>query len=189
LRRETCDDHSLLEQHPYFLDLMQGRMSRERYAAFLSAYAGHMLPLESVLDRGLRNNPFHVYVQPACRLASLAADLSQLGQPWPPANQAATDWCVPRSSSFLVGVLYVHLGSRLGARLIAKQLLANHAIVASCGGSFFSDHDHGFAMWMDFLERLQQNEAEIHVSAAVEGAQAAFGEFRFWLSRAHGGQV
>lgn len=175
LRRETRDLHELLESQGQFVDLIQGRMTRQQYAAFLVLYASHLSPVATALDEGLRDTPFHDLVEKACRLPALARDLQVLGQSWPSLGPHAAGWCLSRSLSFLVGVLYVHLGSRLGARLISAQLQACFAMTATNGAGFFATSDERH-LWPDFLCRLEREVAQLDVLAAVAGARSAFSE-------------
>ena len=107
------------------------------------------------------------------RSAALDADLAELGIPCPPVATA------PRldGEAFLFGVLYVLEGSRLGARLLTRQILANgdpHLRRATR----YLRHGEGKPFWQTFLARL---EASIAVrrspERAVAGAVAAFACF------------
>lgn len=188
LRLDTCQLHAQLERQPFFADLMQGSMTQPQYLTFLTAYAGHLLPVASVLDQGLSPSAFHDFIAKACRLDALAKDLTSLGQPWPPARQCPVDWLEANSTSFLVGLLYVHLGSRLGARLISKRMQLCYGLNAGNGAAFFAAANDG-AVWAGFLNLLSAKEMQLEVQATLRGAQAGFRELDSWLDRAAGGPL
>ena len=93
-----------------------------RYAEFLSASAAALWPLEQALSKRQRSpNSFLTGTSAHGRPDDIHADLTELGVPCPVAAPApALD-----GEAFLFGILYVLEGSRLGARLLTRQVLAS----------------------------------------------------------------
>lgn len=198
LRRETRDLHLQLEGHVCFARLMGGDMSGPQYAAFLAAYAEHLIPVAAALEQGLRQSPFQPYIAPACRLAELTQDLQLLQAelqrtvPVQPGSTSAAEpaaWCAAQCPSFLLGALYVHLGSQLGARVISRQLKNCYGIAVHNGGAFFSStgeiRTSEARTWADFLSVLSTETPSLDRPATVRGARATFTALSSQLSLAN----
>ena len=151
-----------------------------RYGEFLSASAGALWPLEQALNAADVVRLFPDWNERS-RSAALDADLAQLGIPRPPVSSA------PRldGEAFLFGVLYVLEGSRLGARLLTRQILAS-GDPQLYRATRYLRHGEDKPLWQTFLSRLESSIAVRHAPEhAVAGAVAAFGCFAGRLPHAH----
>ncbi|MBE7184236.1 MAG: biliverdin-producing heme oxygenase [Methylobacterium mesophilicum] len=134
---------------------------RESYRHFLLAHARVLFTLEAMLE-GQAGLPLW-----RSRRAALDADLRDLGavRPEPlPVEPIAGE-------AALHGVLYVLEGSRLGGRLLSRQ-------VGEGLPSAFLSAAHEKGEWREFLSRLDaraQAEGPLWLDAAVDGASCAFG--------------
>lgn len=145
--------------------------TRDGYRAFLRAHARALPALETALERGGFGARLADWPQRR-RSATLAEDLAALGEtPPPPLPQPTTHadlgaWCW--------GAGYVLEGSRLGGRVLARQVQAAtpDAPVAYLG------HGSELPLWPRFVEAL---EAAVSLPSDAEalraGAEAAFGLF------------
>lgn len=172
LRDDTRDAHDAVDAVYGGFDLAD----RRSYAAFLSAHAAIVLPLETMLDdAGIATL---VDDWPDRRRApAIAADLTALSRPLPPPLA-----CPPvAGDAGLLGALYVLEGSRLGGRMLARQ-------VASDFPREYLDPDQPTGHWSKLLVRLEELLYTDHrVTEAIVSARAVFASFeasgRAWLAR------
>jgi heme oxygenase (biliverdin-IX-beta and delta-forming) len=168
LRSATADCHAEVDAR--FAPMVANGASR--YAEFLSASAAALWPLERALNAADVTRILPDW-EDRSRSAALDADLSELGIPCPAAAP------VPRldGEAFLFGVLYVLEGSRLGAKLLTRQILGSsnpHLHRATR----YLQHGEGKPLWQTFLARLESSIAvRRSPERAVAGAVAAFACF------------
>lgn len=142
------------------------------YRRFLLASLHALEPLETALTEGgatalLPDWPRRV------RAADLRADLAALGVDAGPTTPAT----LPDGEAYRFGVMYVLEGSRLGARLLARRLLAA-ADARLHAASRYLCHGHDRPFWPSFLTQLERSQAVAAAPAeAADGARAAFARF------------
>lgn len=167
LRAATAEAHRKLDSLATRFDLT----SDTGYRAFLTVSAEALLALEAALERaGVAQ---HLDDWPArARAGAIVADLQGLGGEAP----AAAPVTLPASPAALFGVLYVLEGSRLGARLILKQLEAAGEHIRR--NSRYLAHGVESDLWRSFAARLESEPAVSRDPAAVvAAAQTAFTVF------------
>lgn len=149
--------------------------TRPGYTGFLAAQARALLPLETALDAGPAGQVIDDW--PSRRRGALiTADLAELGE--------ATGHAGPFSIATVeaaAGTLYVLEGSRLGARMLARQ-------VPTDVPRRFLDADQLSGNWRKLLDRLDSILYEPPaLQSAVDAALAAFAAFeqsgRHWLAK------
>ena len=146
---------------------------KNAYAAFLSALARAVLPLEQALEQGGVERVLPDW--PARRRsAALERDLDILEIPIPAPVQVV----VTSDEARLFGRLYVLEGSRLGGKLLVRRALGNADPQVRAATNYLG-HGAGADLWRGFLQRLEDSQA---VAAAptrtMLGAREAFGLFR-----------
>ncbi|WP_201799955.1 biliverdin-producing heme oxygenase [Andreprevotia sp. IGB-42] len=141
-----------------------------QYRRFLAAQAAALVPLEAALEAAGIDTLLPDW--PArCRRFVLQADLAQLGEV--PGAPDAPPQIAADASRW--GYAYVLEGSRLGARLLSRQLEASGNPALQAAGSFLQ-HGSGQPFWQTFLTGLEQvDEADAPLVHA--GAQHAFALF------------
>lgn len=143
-----------------------------RYAEFLSASAAALWPLEQALGTANVARILPDWHERA-RSAALRADLADLGISAPPTTPAPEI----KDDAFLFGVLYVLEGSRLGARLLTRRVLAT-GTPSMHRATRYLRHGEGKPLWQTFLCRLEASAAVRRApKCAVAGAIAAFACF------------
>jgi heme oxygenase len=164
LREATAQDHAILDARVagWRIETPAG------YAAFLLASAIALTPLELALERAgvqtwLPDWPVRA------RRDALAADLAVLGVEVPVFEPAF----VP-SPDFGAGLLYTLEGSRLGARVLARQ-----ARGAMDGPPLaYLTHGQGRPLWRDFLTWLESiPKVGSRTDAIQAGARYGFNRF------------
>ncbi|MBN6152771.1 biliverdin-producing heme oxygenase [Xanthomonas sp. AmX2] len=177
LREATHDQHQAVEQLPAMRLLAQGRVSAAQYVDVLRRHhrvlAGwerqHAAWLATLADGDWHYLP---------RTPLLARDLAALRAAPAPA-QAAPDAPDP---AHRWGMLYVIEGSRLGGRVIARQLRAVLAELAPALSYFELGHADT-ASWRRFQQRLERAlPGASQRQAAVDGARAMFAHFHTHLA-------
>lgn len=139
------------------------------YEQFLSATAGALLPLERALESADVSRIVPDWAQRA-RSAALRSDLADLALIEP-----AFEARLPQSDgAFILGVLYVLEGSRLGSRVVLRQLQMS-APTQLKGATRYLSHGEGLPLWKTFLAQLEASQpARDDPEAAIAGARAAF---------------
>jgi heme oxygenase (biliverdin-IX-beta and delta-forming) len=146
---------------------------KNAYAAFLTALARAVLPLERALEQGEVERLIPDW-RSRRRSGALERDLDILGIPVPVPIAVG----VTRDEARVFGRVYVLEGSRLGGSLLVKRARANADPVVRAATNFLA-HGAGADLWRGFLRRLEDSKA---VAAAPErtmlGAREAFDLFR-----------
>lgn len=138
---------------------------REGYAAFLSAHAAALAPVEAWLDAAGAGKVLPDWPARA-RLPALRADLAGLGETMP----EPVAWRLEATPAALWGVAYVLEGSRLGARHLARQVPPGFPCA-------YLRHGEGAALWPGFVQRLEAAGEALERDAVRHAAHAAFAAF------------
>lgn len=134
------------------------------YAAFLSAHARALVPLEAAAEPD------------ASRLLLLAADLAGLGRAMPPPLSMPDLDGKAQGAAFRWGLRYALEGSRLGGAMLARKVTPGMPLA-------YLSARHGKGDWAAFQVRLDAAAAsdpvgeDGFIADAVRGAQAAFDLF------------
>ncbi|HTT98836.1 MAG TPA: biliverdin-producing heme oxygenase [Rhizomicrobium sp.] len=141
LRDATREQHALLDAvaSGMRLDTAAG------YAHFLATQASVLIPLERSLEKSGIGRLLPDWAERR-RTAAMQSDLSDL-------HVTTTCATAPmfESEASLLGAAYVLEGSRLGARMVLKQIGRNTA-------TRFLRHGEGSRLWQSFLEILEAND-------------------------------
>ncbi|MDQ1091284.1 heme oxygenase [Xanthomonas sacchari] len=172
LREATAHQHQAVEDLPALRALMGAALSLPAYVQALRLHHAALAGWERREAAWLRDcGDVHWHYQPRAPL--LAQDLQALQasppalQPVPPAPADAHRW----------GMLYVVEGSRLGGRVIARQLRQTLPAVAPALSYFELGHADP-AAWRHFQQRLERALPTAPLrQAAVDGACAMFAHF------------
>lgn len=161
LRSRTAAAHEAVDGAFGHFDLAE----RESYRDFLTAHAAALPLLEALLLR-------HSGALPPwrSRLALLEADLAALGTGMPAPLKAD----LPSGEAEVHGLLYVLEGSRLGGKMLARQ-------VPDALPCAFLGAGHLKGEWRAFLQALNERaerEAPAWLDRAVDGATLGFGLYR-----------
>ena len=168
LRSATADHHAAVDTR--FAPLVS--KGESAYAEFLRASASAVYPLEQALHAAGVVRLLPDWDERA-RSEALRADLATLDI----AEPAAAETPAVRGEAYLYGVLYVLEGSRLGAKLLSRQILSN-ASARMRRATRYLRHGEGKPLWQTFLERLETSVAVKHApQQAVAGACDAFACF------------
>ena len=168
LRTSTSALHEQVDDH---MRRLLGKTA-SGYGRFLLQSASAIVPLEAALEAGNVTTLLPDWSQRSRSLA-LQADLAALLLPSPPARPLE----LPRDEAFQFGVLYVLEGSRLGARLLLRELGVTLGPALKPAMSYLS-HGNEQPLWRTFLQRLDASTAaKRRPERAVEGARQAFAMF------------
>lgn len=139
LRDGTRAEHEALDGLFARFDLSD----RRSYARFLSAHAEALAPVEAILDASAVERVAPDWPARG-RMAALRDDLAAVGGsvPAPSAGERIDDVAT------LAGMLYVIEGSRLGGRLLARQVAADLP-------TDYLDADQGKGSWRNLLDMLE----------------------------------
>lgn len=172
LREATAQQHQAVEDLPALRALMDPALSLPAYVQVLRRHHAVLAGWEQCEAAWLRDcGDAQWRYQP--RTPLLAQDLHALqaappgSQPLPPAAEASIRW----------GMLYVVEGSRLGGRVIARQLRQTLPEAASALSYFELGHADPTA-WRHFQQRLERALPTAPLQqAAVDGARTMFAHF------------
>ena len=168
LRDATANLHARVDSHmsAMFSDPTRG------YERFLSASAAAVLPLEEALVEADVSDLLPDWLARS-RSAALRSDLDLLALPVPHSARLQ----LPRKESFLMGVLYVLEGSRLGARFLLQRFQSSPASAEGRATRYLA-HGRESALWQTFLRQLEASAAARRdPKGAIAGATFAFGLF------------
>jgi heme oxygenase (biliverdin-IX-beta and delta-forming) len=169
LRTETAADHAKVDA--YFSPLIAA--GDEGYCEFLRLSASALCPLE----RALAEADVETFLpdwRERSRTSALFADLSDLGVLTPPYN----DTPALRGEAYIFGVVYVLEGSRLGADVLARRLLASEEERTNPLPLRYLRHGAGKPLWRTFIDRLEASiEVRRRPADAISGARATFNYF------------
>ncbi|MCI2244552.1 biliverdin-producing heme oxygenase [Xanthomonas sp. PPL568] len=172
LRDATAQQHQAVEDLPAMRALLGAALSLSAYAHVLRRHHAALAGWERQEAAWLRDcGDAQWQYQPRAPL--LAQDLHALQasppalQPVPPVSAEAQRW----------GMLYVVEGSRLGGRVIARQLRQTLPAAAPALSYFELGHADP-AAWRHFQQRLERALPTVPLQqAAVDGARAMFAHF------------
>jgi len=161
LRHATNQQHAVLDRAASQMHLQ----SKAGYANFLATQVSALLPLEQALEAGGIAKLLPDW--PSRRRAdALKADLAEL-------HVTITTDDAPSflSDAALLGASYVLEGSRLGARMILRQIGQQSA-------TRFLRHGDGSRLWRSFLDVLETNRAiRDDLASAADAARCVFSFF------------
>ena len=171
LRTATAEAHRRIDEHPWILDLLEGRLDRERYAALLRSYhrwfrpfEGHMKNACPELTEALGGFRFE-------KSAWLEEDLRQLGV----GTDAPGNPSLPASAAGLAGLLYVVEGSTLGGAHLTRRV----RFPGEAGRFYRGYGDRTGTAWKEFLDWLEPAlESDAAREEAAAAARAAFSDFQ-----------
>jgi len=172
LREATAQQHLAVEQLPTMRVLMRDSLSMHDYVQVLRRHHAALAGWEQRESAWLQaSGDAHWRYQPRSPL--LEQDLAALRATPPP--PAAAPPVHAHGSRW--GMLYVVEGSRLGGRVIARQLRQTLADAAPALSYFELGHADP-ASWRHFQQRLEQAlPTPALQQAAVDGARAMFAHF------------
>jgi heme oxygenase len=165
LRLATATDHAEVDAR--FAKLIGRGVAG--YAEFLQLSAAAIAPLEEALREANVERILPDW-KDRSRGASIRADLADLGITAPPATRPPSLGGEARQ----FGVLYVLEGSRLGAKVLLRRLLAGPALQTPRPLRYLQ-HGEGLPLWPTFVEQLESSAAVRRSPAdAIAGAHKAF---------------
>lgn len=145
------------------------------YEQFLIATARAVLPLERALCEAGVSEILHDWPLRS-RSDALRADFATLSLPEPDAHAVKEDSAL-HDEAYVLGILYVLEGSRLGARVLLG-MLENAPVEGHRRATRYLSHGKGLPLWPTFLAQLDASaEVRRHPDSAIAGASAAFGLF------------
>ncbi|WP_128290990.1 MULTISPECIES: biliverdin-producing heme oxygenase [Afifella] len=149
--------------------LVQGETG---YASFLRANAAAILPVEETLEIAGIEALLPDWDERR-RSAVLLDDIQILGAERPQPVSAPE----MHGEAFMLGAVYVLEGSRLGAKILTRDILAEAGPRMKVASRFLR-HGEGRKLWPSFVERLEES-AAVHDAPdeAVKGAEAVFALF------------
>ncbi len=164
LRSATATDHGEIDSR---FAMLIGR-GVAGYAEFLQLSIAAIAPLEEALYKANVERILPDWKERA-RRASLHADLADLGLSTPPAARPPS--LGGEANQF--GVLYVLEGSRLGAKVLIRRLLASPGLQSL--PLRYLRHGDDLPLWPIFVEQLESSAAVRRSTAdAIAGAHTAF---------------
>ncbi len=168
LRSATAALHERVDA--YFAQFLQ--QGDKGYERFLLSSASAILPLEDALDKAGVSAVLPDWDERS-RSAALKSDLAELSLA-PPVVDGVAGLPLPSDEAYLFGVLYVLEGSRLGARVISRELEQGQRAVPKR----YLSHGEGKPLWQSFVKQLEASEASrSNPEMVIAGAHAAFGMF------------
>lgn len=184
LRSATRALHERIEQQPYAQRVMDGRVSRVEYGAFLQSMYLLQRELEAALDRATEPALHEVFRDDMRKVAWLVQDVRELGLSSLPAGAmaqhaeqlAARYHAVCESDPFwLLGALYVLEGASIGGR-VQRAALIKRSEFAQLGHHYLSGYDSGTRRHFErFLQRLGAAlSSTARADSATQGAVATF---------------
>ena len=167
LRDATADAHAALDRRLQSFDLT----TRDGYRRFLGANAAALLPLERTLEaNGVRE--LIPGWDARARSRAMYADLDLLGIAPQPVETAAV-----LTHARMLGALYVLEGSRLGAKVLVRQVTRSTDPLVRAATAYLR-HGEGERFWPGFLEILERERSSGGEEAEmIVGAKWAFGCF------------
>ena len=175
LRHATREAHLRLETDLAIVDRIG---ERREVTLVLARFYGFFGPLEDGIARVLGT----ASMEGRRRLGDLAADLRTLGLG--DAELARLPGCEEAGrfgdEGEALGALYVAEGARLGGRVIGRALSGSDWAPAE-GLRFWSDDPRTGALWLSYLERLEEVRTAASEMSIVRGARATFVRLHGWL--------
>jgi heme oxygenase (biliverdin-IX-beta and delta-forming) len=178
LRLETRTEHDAIDST---LKLTSPTLSRSRYCQILSQFFGFYQPLEvQLLQHGLTSD----WLLPRLgKTQMLEQDLACFGID-NTRLPVCKDLPTLKSTTDLLGCLYVLEGSTLGGQLISRHLRDRLDITPDAGGRFFHGYgDETGRMWRRLREVLVTSVTSgDNQDLAVQSATATFTSLRRWCN-------
>ena len=168
LREATASAHGRVDDAFTRLNLGQ----RNDYRKFLTTHASVMLPLEALAGQAGAGQILEDW--PSRRRSDvLLDDLAALGLQPPPLLLLGSHG----GPAWVLGVLYVLEGSRLGAQVLRQRVLAGPDAECWAATAYLS-HGMGQALWPSFLAKLEASPyAKGDTGPVIAGAHDAFAAF------------
>jgi heme oxygenase len=185
LRDATTTIHQALHDHPGFVRLLDGRLSREDYRTLLARLYGFHWPLEYGLRAARCELPGGFDVRERERCPAPRADLCVLGMTVPQIDAPPYCESIPpvRSSAEALGRLYVVEGAALGGRVLAAKLDSLLGGLGNMGRQFFSGRPAPDPLpWPAFCGWLEALGAGADMDEVIEGADTTFRAMAHWLA-------
>ncbi|SFS18253.1 Heme oxygenase [Granulicella pectinivorans] len=182
MRAATMEAHLSIERALALPDSIQ---TSGDYRDWLGRFFGIYLPLEEVL-RGFHEWPsWKIDLDVLGQARALRQDLIALGCDLRTIELAVGD-ALPRLTRFAeaLGALYVLEGSKLGGRMILRELLPRMSSEISGAWMFFEGHGaETGARWADFRGSLDAYCAAepAELGGVIEGANATFQALHRWM--------
>lgn len=188
LRAATSALHEQLEQQPYARRVLEGRVSRAEYGAFLQAMYVLHRELESSIDRALEPSLREVFQEDMRKVSWLTSDLRELAiSPLAAGAMAAHaealaeryHTAVTEDPFFLLGALYVLEGASLGGR-VQRAALVKRPEFQPLSHHYLSGYDTDtrahFEQFAQRLSRILSDEQhdDHRLDRASAGAVATF---------------
>lgn len=168
LRNSTAELHARVDRH-------MGQLLQQTdggYAEFLLMSAAAILPLENALEAANVAAILPDWVERS-RSAAILADLADLSLSAPAGRSIDGDQRLT-DEAYQFGMLYVLEGSRLGARVILRELQGSMQPLPVR----YLSHGQGQPMWQTFVRSLEASSAaNQNRELAISGATAAFNMF------------
>lgn len=168
LRNSTAELHARVDRH-------MGQLLQQAdggYAEFLLMSATAILPLEHALEAANVAAILPDWVERS-RSAAILADLADLSLSAPAGRSIDGDQRLT-DEAYQFGMLYVLEGSRLGARVILRELQGSMQPLPVR----YLSHGQAQPMWQTFVRSLEASSAaNQNRQLAISGATAAFNMF------------
>ena len=175
LKTETQPQHQSLERTELSRRVMSPMLSRENYLEILYAFYGAFTPLESQVQATLTARYPTLKFVPRGPL--VVDDIRQLSGTFNPVEFPAEKSDESKETLTLpeaLGVMYVLEGSKLGGKIISRQLEKSMGVLPTLGGSFFAAG--AIEDWKNFQSACENYVAQ-HPDKAdtiIESAKATF---------------
>ena len=153
LKRHTAAAHAALQASPLVGRLLAADLTWPEYRDLLGRYYGFLEPLGQRWHDHPAGPPWAAFVNPALRLEELRRDLQAAGADLNALPLADAAW-MQTEPPFMVGVIYVLLGSTLGGKLIARSLAQSLDLTTDRSCAYFAA-SNAAGSWRRFLEELE----------------------------------
>lgn len=156
LRQTTRHSNEALERLPGVAVLVSRSISMDDYKDYLVRHAGHSLALyETLMLSADPDRPEHHLLFPTFRPDALCADLKYFGIEPTELEYDNFSWLDHADADYQLGVIYVHLSSALGARLIVKHLQRYLELTPETGSAYFHAMADSALAWKSLINQLQ----------------------------------
>lgn len=182
LKAETAEHHARAEGKTLQRELVQGRITRERYCAWLA----QMFLVHDTLERGAARAPAHALIALVRRVESHASCLKDdlaafdtIGPPRPLASTGRLVEAIDKAAAdpaSLFGMFYVLEGSMNGNKFIAMAVRKCLGLTPGRGDCYLDPYgDQQRSIWARFKGEAEAIGAETaEIDRAVVGAKAMF---------------
>ncbi|MPR32594.1 biliverdin-producing heme oxygenase [Salmonirosea aquatica] len=185
LKRSTQYHHQALEATDISRLLMSPSLNVEAYTRILYAFYGAFAPFEAMLLEALKNNRINFSIDFRASLAvEDIRDLTGTFDPsillCPPPRQQQP------STAKALGTLYVLEGSKLGGKVISRQISKTIGVTPLRGGRFFAGTGgSGTEGWKEFRSQCESHVKLFPLSAEeiIESANDTFCSIQDYFDR------